>query len=108
MRRNESQALLTDIQALVIEAANSGAFSDAETEANQLQIDSTIDSITRIANTTNFAGRKLLNGELDYVLSGVDVSHVTDVKVNGASFGSRPNVPVEVNLSQSAQQALTQ
>jgi flagellin len=102
---NEVASLLTDIQALVIEAANSGAFSDAETEANQLQIDSTIDSITRIANTTNFAGRKLLNGELDYVLSGVDVTHVTDVQINGASFGSRANVPVEVNVSQSAQQA---
>ncbi len=102
---NEVAALIRDIEALVIEAANRGAFSDAETEANQLQIDDTIDSITRIANTTNFAGRKLLNGELDYVLSGVTTTHVTDVRVNGASFGSRAFIPVEVNLAQSAQQA---
>ena len=71
---NEVAALVRDIEALVLEAANRGAFSEAETEANQLQIDDTIDSITRIANTTNFAGRKLLNGELDYVLSGVDTT----------------------------------
>lgn len=102
---NEVAALLRDIEALVLEAANRGAFSEAETEANQLQINDTIDSITRIANTTNFAGRKLLNGELDYVLSGVDTTHITDVRVNGTSFGSRPFVPVEVNLAQSAQQA---
>jgi len=102
---NEVAALLRDIQALVLEAANEGAFSDAETKANQLQIDDTIDSITRIANTTNFAGRKLLNGELDYVLSGVDVTHLNDIQVNGASFGTRPYVPVEVHVAQSAQQA---
>ena len=102
---NEVAALIRDIEALVLEAANRGAFSEAETEANQLQIDDTIDSITRIANTTNFAGRKLLNGELDYVLSGVDTSHITDARVNGVSFGSRTFIPVEVNLAQSAQQA---
>lgn len=102
---NEVAALVRDIQALVLEAANRGAFSDEETQANQLQIDDTIDSITRIANTTNFAGRKLLNGELDYVLSGVVTTQLTDVRVNGASFGTRDFVPVEVNLAQSAQLA---
>ena len=61
---SEVQALLTDINALLVEAANQGAFSDEEVAANQLQIDAAIDSITRIANTTAFAGRKLLNGEL--------------------------------------------
>ena len=101
----EVAALVRDIQALVLEAANRGAFSDEETEANQLQIDSTIESITRIANTTNFAGRKLLNGELDYVLSGVNTAQLTDIHVNGASFGTRDFIPVEVNLAQSAQQA---
>ena len=56
--------LLVDIQDLVIEAANESGVSAAEVRANQLQIDSAIDSITRIANTTTFAGRKLLNGSL--------------------------------------------
>ncbi len=97
--------LLTDIQALVVEAANSGAFSPEEIEANQLQIDASIDSITRIANTSEFAGRKLLNGELDYVVSGVDGARLADVKVLGTRFGSRAFVPVDVNVSQSAQLA---
>ena len=102
---DEVQALLTDIQALVVEAANSGAFSDEEIAANQLQIDNAIDSITRIANTTTFAGRKLLNGELDYVTSGIVTSQLTDVSVLGAKFGTQPFVGVDVEVSQSAQQA---
>lgn len=102
---NEVAALLTDIKAKMLEAANSGAFSKEEIDANQLQIDSSIDSITRIANTTTFAGRKLLNGSLDYVASGVVGTKLADVKILGAKFGTLPNVPVTVNLLQSAQQA---
>lgn len=102
---NEVQSLLTDIQALVVEAANSGAFSDEEVAANQLQIDNAIDSITRIANTTTFAGRKLLNGELDYVTSGIVTTQLSDVNVLGAKFGSKAFIGVNVNVSQSAQQA---
>lgn len=102
---DEVAALLTDIKALVVEAANKGAFSDEEIAANQLQIDLTIDSITRIANTTQFAGRKLLNGELDYVTSGIPATQLADVRVLGAKFGSRAYIPVAVNVAQSAQQA---
>ncbi|MBU0718614.1 MAG: flagellin [Planctomycetes bacterium] len=102
---NEVAALLTDIQALVVEAANKGAFSDEEIKANQLQIDASIDSITRIANTTNFAGRKLINGELDYITSGVTRTELANVHINGAKFGSRAYIPVTVNVSLSAQQA---
>jgi len=102
---NEVQALLTDIQALVVEAANSGAFSDEEIAANQLQVDNAIDSITRIANTTTFAGRKLINGELYYVTSGVVSTELADVNVLGAKFGSQPFVSVQVEVSLSAQKA---
>jgi flagellin len=102
---DEVQALLTDIQALLVEAANSGAFSDEEIAANQLQIDNAIDSITRIANTTTFAGRKLLNGELDYVTSGVTTTDLADVNVLRAKFGDAPFIGVDVDVSLSAQQA---
>ncbi len=102
---NEVQTLLTDIQSLVVEAANSGAFSDDEIAANQLQIDNAIDSITRIANTTTFAGRKLINGELDYVTSGVTTSQIANVNIQAAKFGSFPFVGVTIDVAQSAQQA---
>jgi flagellin len=102
---DEVAALLIDVQALLIEAANTGAFSDEETAANQLQVDDAIDSITRIANTTSFAGRKLLDGQLDYVTSGVDSTELSDVQVLGANFGTATYVPVEVTVAQSALQA---
>jgi len=102
---DEVQALLTDIQSLLVEAANSGAFSDEEIAANQLQIDNAIDSITRIANTTTFAGRKLINGELDYVVSGATATQLSDVNVQAAKFGTQPFVAVGVEVSQSAQKA---
>ncbi len=102
---NEVSALLIDIQALTLEAANSGAFSDDEIAANQLQIDSAIDSISRIANTTTFAGRKLLNGQLDYTVSGVTSTQLSDVQVQSAKFGTQSFVPVNINVSVSAQQA---
>lgn len=102
---NEVNSLLVDIQALILEAANEGALSDAEIRANQLQIDSAIESITRIANSTTFAGRSLLNGQLDYVTSGVAFADLANVHVTGAKFGTRTSIPVEVTVTQSAQKA---
>ena len=100
---DSANAMLTDIQALVVEAANRGAFSDDEVEANQLQIDSAIAAITRIANTTTFAGRKLLDGSLDYVTSGVDGNLLANVRVDAANFGTAAYIPVNVNVTASAQ-----
>lgn len=100
---NEVAALLTDIQSKVVEAANKGAISDDEIRANQLQIDSAIESITRIANTTTFGGRSLLNGTLDYVTSGINQAQLSDVRIHGAKFGTAPYLPVTVNVTQSAQ-----
>ncbi len=102
---NEVSSLLNDIQAKIVEAANTGAVSEDEIRANQLQIDSAIASITRIANTTTFGGRKLLNGSLGYVTSGVNVGDITDLRVHGASFGTASYIPITVNVVQSAQHA---
>lgn len=99
---SEIATLLTDMKSLIVEAANTGAFSKEEVRANQLQIDSAIESITRISNTTNFAGLKLLNGSLDYVTSGINPAHLKDVSIRGANFGSAPYVPVEVEVLASA------
>jgi len=105
---NEVASLLSDIQSKIIEAANVGAVSDDEIKANQLQIDSAVESITRIANTTSFAGRKLLNGSLGYVTSGVNATEITDLRINGVSFGTAAYMPVKVSVTQSAQHAALQ
>lgn len=97
--------LLNTLKALTVEAANSAGLSKEEIEANQLQIDSAIDSITRIANTASFGSLKLLNGSLDYITSSVPSSAVADVRVHSANFGTAEFVPVSVEVIASAQKA---
>ena len=99
----EINTLLTSIRALTIEAANTGAFSPEEIEANQLEIDSAVEAITRISNTTSFAGLSLLNGSLDYLNSGVTASQITDVNVFAASFGQNDSIGVTVQVTASAE-----
>lgn len=102
---SEISALLISMKSLTIESANTGAFSKEEIEANQLQIDSAIDSITRIANTTSFAGLKLLNGSLDYINQGLTASQITDLRVTGVNFGTNATLPVTVEVLNSAETA---
>lgn len=102
---DEVASLLNDIQSKIIEAANDGAVSDDEIRANQEQIDSAVLSITRIANTTSFGGRKLLNGSLGYITSSVNPTEITDLSINKVQFGTASSIPVEVNVIQSAQHA---
>lgn len=99
----EVNGLLNSIKALIVESANTGANSKAEREANQLQIDSAIDSITRISNTASFGGLKLLNGSLDYQLSGVRTSAITNAHINNAQFIDRDNLQVQIDVVSSAQ-----
>ncbi len=101
----EIQQLLLDVRDLTIEAANSGAFSDTEIRANQLQIDSAVESISRIANTTSFASRKLINGSLDFITSGVKASALAGVNVFRANFGKNTSIGVTVSILQCAEQA---
>jgi len=96
--------LLTTIKELTVEAANRGALSDREVEANQLQVDSAIDSITRIANATTFAGLHLLNGNLSYVASGVATSAIGALDLYSAILGDQPYLTVKVSGVLSAQQ----
>lgn len=95
--------LLNSIKALAVEAANTGALSDEEREANQLQIDSAIQSITRISNTASFGGLKLLDGSLDYITSGIDSTEIVDSNITSASFISASSINVDVDVLSSAQ-----
>jgi flagellin len=101
----EVSNLLTSVKGLIVEAANTGAFSRQEIEANQLQIDSAIESITRISNTTSFAGLKLLNGSLDYIVSGADATQLQDVRIFNANFGTNSSIPMSVEVLNSAETA---
>ena len=98
----EVSDLLVSIKSLAIQAANKGAMSPEEIKANQLQVDSAVQSITRISNVTNFAGLNLLNGSLDYNLSGVINSQIAEAHIFNAQFASATSIPVNVQVVQSA------
>jgi flagellin len=100
---NEVSALLMDIKSLVVGMANEGAVSPDEIAANQFEIDSIIASIDRIANTTQFAGKKLLNGSLDYALSGVSTSALASVEVYSARLLNDEPKTIKVEVIKSAE-----
>ncbi len=97
--------LLNDIRGLVVEAANRGALSDEEIAANQLQIDSSLEAINRIAQTTTFQGRKLLDGSLNFVSTVGAVGTVRDAKIDQANLGATGQIDVEVLINAAATQA---
>lgn len=99
-------SLLNDIRGLVVEAANTGALSDEQIAANQLQVDSSLEALNRIAQTTEFQGRKLLNGSLDFTTSaGANFGNITDLNIDQANLGTTGSVAVEVEITAAATQA---
>lgn len=101
----EVNSLLLDLQALVVEAANKGALTDEEVNANQLQIDSILSSIDRIANTTAFGGKKLLDGSEAYNLSSVPTAALASIAIFAARLTNGVSRQVKVSVTQSAQTA---
>ncbi len=97
--------LLNTMRGLIVEAANVGAVSDDEIAANQLQIDSSLEAINRIALTTTFQGRKLLDGSLDFRTNLSTLPQVTDAKIDQANLGATGSMNVEVVVQAPATQA---
>jgi flagellin len=100
---NEVSSLLTELQGLVGQSANSGGLSAEELAANQLQVDSILATINRIAQSTSFQGTKLLNGNYDYATSSVGTSAVQNLRVNSSRVPDGSTVSVVVQVTTSAQ-----
>jgi flagellin len=99
--------LLNDIRGLVVEAANTGVLSDEQIAANQLQVDSSLEAIDRIAQVTTFQGRKLLDGSLDFQITyAAGGNTVLDVNIDQANLGTAGSVDVEIEITTGATQAL--
>ena len=98
-------SLLNDVRGLISEAANTGAMSAEQISANQLQIDSSLEAIDRIAQVTQFQGRRLLDGSLDFVTDGVESAAITDLKIDQANFGTQTEVGVAIEVVEQATRA---
>ena len=101
----EASAILLDLQGLIVQAANEAGLTDQEIRANQLQIDSILASLDRIANTTTFAGRKLLDGSQAYFTSGIQPTALPSVQLFAARVPQGGTRQVRVQVTQSAQTA---
>lgn len=104
----EISSLLTSISSLVSQAAGSTTLTDAEIAANQLQIDSAIESIDRIVRTTTFNGQRLLDGSaaIQTSLSAADAAKIKDVQVHARPSAST-NGTLSINVTQAATKAST-
>jgi flagellin len=99
--------LLNDIRGLVVEAANTGVLSDEQIAANQLQVDSSLEAIDRIAQVTTFQGRKLLDGSLDFQITyATGGATVRDLNIDQANLGAVGSVDVDITITVGATQAL--
>ncbi|MDY7107790.1 MAG: flagellin [Planctomycetota bacterium] len=98
----EISSMLLELQSLVGSTANDAGISAEEKDANQLQVDSILQTIDRVANSTSFNGTKLLNGNFDYTTSNV-ATGLEDVSIQSARLsdasGSYINVTIDVTTS---------
>ena len=64
---NEMNSILKKMRALAIHAANNGITSPEQVAADQAEMDSGIETLNRIANTTRYSDQYLLNGSKELV-----------------------------------------
>ena len=102
---SEVGSLLNQLQGLVNQSASTGGLTPAETDANQIQVDSILNTINRLAGSTAFQGLKLLNGNFAYTTSGVTSTNFGAVQINSALLPDNAPVDVVVAVTASAQTA---
>jgi flagellin-like hook-associated protein FlgL len=98
-------SLLNDVRGLVNEAANTGAMTDEQIAANQLQVDASLDSIDRIAKTTNYQGQLLLDGSMGFQTQGLSNVAVRDLNIHEANFGTQKQVDVDIEVLKNSERA---
>lgn len=82
----EVQTLLNDLRALAVQSANSAVVDAAQLRANQNQVESSVSTIDRIASTTQWGTKRLLDGT-----AGVHNNITDTTDVSSAYFGSTLN-----------------
>jgi flagellin len=103
----EISSLVNEVQRLAV-ASGGNTLSAEEVAANQAQIDSAIESIDRMVNSTTFNGQALFNGanRITTTLSVADAAHLKDVRVYSRPSGS-DSVAVTVDVTAAATRATT-
>jgi flagellin len=96
----EMNSILNSVRQLAVHSANRGTADRQQVQADQSQVDSAIRSIDRIANTTKFAGKYLLNGSQGYDYQGN--AGMQNVVVTRAQLYQGQTVSAIFNISTAA------
>jgi flagellin len=79
--------------------------SDAQKAANQTVIDSSLAAINRIAQTTNYQGRNMLDGSLGYIYEPTTSGSMDDVaslQINSAVYDATDGTDVTISVGTAA------
>lgn len=104
---DEVNRLLRDARSLAIASGNTGTMDDSQRQANQNQINSIIQSVTRIAQTTAFGRKKLLDGSSGTQAISTSAANVSNMSFTGVfeSQAITQNSTVTINVTTAAQRA---
>lgn len=101
---DEISSLLGEIQTLAQASSSSANLTAAEVAANQSQIDDALGAIDRIVTTTNFNGKRLLDGTFAIQATGVSNTYVDNLKIYSRSQATS-DTALTINRVASAQLA---
>lgn len=103
---DEVSRLLRDARSLAVANGNS-SLSAEQKQSNQTQLNNILTSIDRIASTTSFGSRKLLNGSSGTVGSVADSSKVQSAFVSGTLAGAAMTADgtLDINVTTAAEKA---
>ncbi|MFN0056820.1 MAG: flagellin [Planctomycetota bacterium] len=101
---NEVSTLLIGVRESIIFALNTGGNDDSQIEAEQDSIDNAIRSIDRIAQTTKFATRRLLDGTSSIVVRS-SAATIDDIDVRNVLFDGLQSQQFSVRVTGLASRA---
>ena len=99
---SEVNNLLRSVRKLAVDSSNLGTTDQDQIDANQAEVDSAINSIDRIADTTQYAGKKLLNGSSGFETSNVS-SSIEKLSVSRVQLGTQTSASVGYNITGAAE-----
>lgn len=105
---DEVNTLLNDARTLAVASGNTATLTSSQTQANQAQLKSITDSITRIASTTQYGTKKLLDGSAGTNSTVTDGTNIGAISIGGTVGGAAATSgTVTLNSLTAATQAST-
>jgi len=114
----EISGLLNEAEALAVANANDAGLSDEERAANQMELDSILSTVNRLAGSTTFNGDQLLDGTAQITANGqtitidnVSTTSLGEVEIDGETYtladvGSGGDLAIHGGNIEGAQQAI--